>query len=207
MTGDGDRTDQHADESVQLIFPLVAEPRSRPGWMGKSLAAGVIVAMLAVAVTVAVYQVRSAPDGAKWAIIAAGVDESGARVEFGSRLRASVFELRPGTCLRDIDVRMDVQDVPVVPCGAQHQAEVIATVRMPDGPWPGRLKVDEFAVQECVPMIFDLGIEPQEDLKWSYFGPTENSWTVRNDRTVSCVIASDGEPFEGSFMTGSMEQP
>ena len=197
----GDRTAQHTDESDQLIFPLLAEPSRRPPWAGMSVAAGVVVAALAVAVAVAVHQARIAPDSSKSAIAAAGADERTVRAEVGSMVPASVFELKPGTCLRNLDMRSDVQDVPVVPCTAKHWAEVIATVQIPEGPWPGRLMVDGFAVDECVQAIFEVGIEASDELKWSYFGPTESSWTVRNDRTVSCVIVSEGQPLEGSLVT------
>jgi hypothetical protein len=204
MTGEGGRGASRTDESVRLIFPLVAEPAPKPAWVGKAVAAGVVVAVLGAALTVAADQVRSTPEVAKWAVVAAGADEAAPRAEFGgSRGRASVFELRPGTCLRDMDVRTDVQDVPVVPCGAEHRAEVIAIVQLPGDSWPGPAAVDDLAVETCVPAIFDVGIEPRGDLKWSYFGPTESSWTALDDRAVSCVIVSDGEPLVGSLMPGS----
>lgn len=202
MTGGGDRVAPRTTESVQLIFPLVAEPARRPGWAVKALGAGLITAMLVVAVSVAVHQSRNAPAGSKTALVAAGVDDRPLPAEFRSRPRASVFALEPGTCLTDIGMRQDVRDVPVVSCEVEHRAEVIETVQMPDGGWPGRVEVDAFAVEECVPAIFEAGIEPRGDLKWSYFGPSESSWTVRRDRTVSCVVVSD-DPRTGSLIAGA----
>lgn len=200
MTGGGDRTAQRTHDTDQLIFPLVAKPSPRPAWVGKTLAGGLIVVALAVAVTVAFHQARTSAGGGKWAGVTAGADEPPAQVDPDGATQASVFELQPGTCLRDADVPA-VQDVFVVPCETEHRAEVIATAQMPDGQWPGRAAVDDFAVQECVPAIFEVGMGSRRDLKWSYFGPTERSWTIRDDRRVSCMIVSDGSPLEGSIVS------
>jgi len=162
---------------------------------------GAITAILVAAVSVAVHQARPATTGGKW-LIAAATPEPAPRVDASNRQQVSVFELQPGTCLSDIDVPADVQMVPVVPCYTEHQAEVIATLRMPGGPWPGRAVVDEFAVAECVPAVLRVRTEVRDDLQWTYFGPTENSWTVRADRTVSCLIVSRGAPLDGPVVTG-----
>lgn len=201
MTGEAGGGTRSTGTSGQLIFPLVAKPNPRPAWAGRALVAGAITAILVAAVSVAVHQARPATTGGKW-LIAAATPEPAPRVDASNRQQVSVFELQPGTCLSDIDVPADVQMVPVVPCYTEHQAEVIATLRMPGGPWPGRAVVDEFAVAECVPAVLRVRTEVRDDLQWTYFGPTENSWTVRADRTVSCLIVSRGAPLDGPVVTG-----
>jgi hypothetical protein len=170
----------------QLIFPLVAEPSRRR--VRVALAAGVVGLTLAVVLVTAATQLRSEPITARWL----GPVEPGGTGPGPVGEPASVFDLEPGSCLADLGSGSNVSQVSVVPCDVDHLAEVVATARMPDGPWPGRQAVEEFATDHCVPMIYEGGIEVGDDLTWSYFGPTESSWSLRADRTVSCLVVKGG---------------
>lgn len=179
-----------------MIFPLVAQPGRRRIRGGKVVAGGVIGAVLAVLLVAAANQLRDQPTAGKLLSPAAVADDPGpGRAGADRSRRVSVFDLEPGTCLADLGAATntsEVSEVSVVLCDVEHVAEVAATLRMPDGPWPGALAVEEFAADRCVPEIRDAGADVGDDLQWSYFGPSENSWSVRADRTVSCLVVKGG---------------
>lgn len=182
------------DGQQRLVFPLLAEPTPRPGWMGAFVVCAVILALLSVAVLVAVSQLRPAAAGK----LAVGPMERAA-----SRGNASVFDLEPGTCLQDFDADTDVREVLVVPCDAEHRAEVVTSHRMPEGAWPGWDGIDEFATQRCVPSLRAAGVRqaPQAPaLRWSYVGPSDTGWAVRDDRVVTCLVVSVGDPLTASVL-------
>ena len=207
MDGDSDRTTRNPDDSTRLIFPLVAEPGPGRGWPGKAIAGGVIGAVLvgAVVATLSRLDQHSAPGGA--AVVASGVDETARPQSNGREGLLSVFDLEAGMCLREVADGTDLRYVPVVPCEEGHGAEVAATQRMPDGPWPGPAAVEAFAGDRCVPAINRVRVDASLDLRWTYFGPTESSWKLRHDRTISCVIVSNDRPLTGSVVGTPTFQP
>lgn len=190
VTGRGADQRAHAAEPPdQLIFPLVAEPGRRRRRIRAAVAAATVPALAVLLVTAAM-QLRDAPTAGDRPspVTTAGDADSGL---VGGP--ASVFELEPGSCLADLGPRSSVSEVSVVPCDLDHVARVIATARMPEGAWPGVRAVEEFAADRCVPAIHEAGIEDGDgDLQWSYFGPSESSWVTRTDRTVSCLVVTDG---------------
>lgn len=186
------------DDQERLIFPLLAEPTPRPRWVSELVVGTVILALLSVAVLVAVSQLRPVPTG-KLAVGMIGLD--GRQLDHsGNRARTSAFDLEPGTCLQDYDGDTDIREVPVVPCDVEHHAEAVATLWMPEGAWPGRNAIDEFAAQRCVRAIYAAGVKPTRALKWSYVGPSATSWAVRDDRVVNCLVVSEDEPLIGSLL-------
>lgn len=207
MTSSGAHlTAAESDDPDRLIFPLVAEPAPRQRWVRTVVAGAVILGLLSMTVVVAVEQLWRLPGESKWAVVASAADTQ-QRTANRSSVAASVFLLEPGTCLRDFDGGTVVQAVPVVSCAIEHQVEVIATLTMPHMTWPGRLAMDEFAVDHCVPAIYDAGVEPTRSLKWSYYGPSESSWRFRGDRTVTCIVVSDDGPLTGSLIGESSDRP
>jgi hypothetical protein len=206
VKGGDERRTAHHTEPTPLIFPLVAEPGPRRGWLGKVLAGGLITAVLIGGAIAAFDQLTSNPTAGKMALEAAGTGKAPDGASDVAAGRFSVFELEPGTCLREL-ADTDVQDVPVVHCDVEHAAEVVATVRMPDGPWPGEIAVDEFAVERCVPAIHRAGVDERPSLRWTYFGPSESSWDLRHDRTISCLVVSEDEPLTGSVINEPTTRP
>jgi hypothetical protein len=200
MDGDGDRTTRHLSDSTRLIFPLVAEPGARRGWLGKAIAGAVISAVLVAAVVATFSRLDQSPAPGGAATVASGVDETARPPSEGHGGRLSVFDLEAGMCLRDVADDTDLRYVPVVPCDQEHGAQVAATQRMPDGPWPGPAAVEAFAGDRCVPAIHRVGVDASVDLRWTYFGPTESSWNMRRDRTISCVIVSGDRPMTRSVV-------
>lgn len=191
MGGEGDRTTRHPNDSTRLIFPLLAEPGPRRGWLGKAIAGVVIGAVLVGAVVATFSRLDRNPTPGGAVGLASGGDETARPPGNGRERRLSVFDLEAGMCLREVADDTDLRYVPVVPCEQEHGAQVAVTQRMPDGPWPGPAAVEAFAGDRCVPAIHRVGVDASLDLRWTYFGPTESSWSLRHDRTVSCVIVSD----------------
>lgn len=193
--GDRDRTTRTPDGSIPLIFPLQVEPTHRRRWLETAIAGGLI---LAVAGAVAAATSQLDRDPGKRAIVASGPDKSLGQVNDG---QLSVFELEPGMCLRELADDTDAQDVAVVACDERHAAEVVASLRMPDGPWPGGAAVEDYASDRCVAAIQRAGVDANLNLSWTYFGPTESSWTLRDDRVVSCLVVSPNEPLTESMIS------
>ncbi|MFW6205047.1 MAG: septum formation family protein [Actinomycetota bacterium] len=179
------------DGQQRLVFPLLAEATPRPSWVRGLVMCALILALLSVAVLMAVSQLRPAAAGK----LAVGPMERAA-----GRGNISVFDLEAGSCLQDYDAGTDVREVLVVPCDAEHRAEVVASRRMPEGAWPGWEGIDEFATQRCVPAIRAAGVRQAPALRWSYVGPSETSWAARDDRVVTCLVVSVGEPLTGSVL-------
>ncbi|MFW6090432.1 MAG: septum formation family protein [Actinomycetota bacterium] len=184
------RADDGTDRQ-RVIFPLLAEPTPRSPWVGRLIVGTAILALLSVAVLVAVSHLRPAAAGK----LAVGPLETAA-----SRGKASVFDLEPGSCLQDYDAGTDVREVLVVPCDVEHSAEVVASRRMPQGAWPGADGIDEFASQRCVSAIRAAGVRQARALRWSYVGPSATSWADHDDRVVTCLVVSVGEPLVGSLL-------
>ena len=204
MKGDSVRTTRSGDGGTPLIFPLMAKPDPRRGRLGKAMAGGLIAAVLAGAVVAAINQLNPDPAAGKWAIVASGREKPVDQVDVNE---FSVFELRPGTCLRELTDDTDVRDVPVVACEEDHAAEVVASLRMPDGAWPGAAAVDTFADDRCVTAILRAGVAGGPSLRWTYFGPTEISWNVRNDRMISCMVVNSSASLTGSVTDESGVRP
>jgi hypothetical protein len=197
--GDDDRTVRIADTSTPLIFPLVVEPARRRRWVGKATAGILLGTLLAGAAVAALGQLNSAPARGGQVIDGSGAELQRDRTgDVGGQV--SVFELEPGTCLKELADGAAVQTVSVVACEEQHAAEVLASLRMPGGRWPGAAAVEDFATAQCVPAIHSAGVAADPDLRWTYFGPSESSWETRSDRTVSCVVVSRGAALTGSVI-------
>lgn len=163
------------------------------------LAAALTVGLIAVAGAL-----RGGPSSGKVAAATDGLDRPLPDAREVGTARASrtvsVFDLVPGTCLGAFAEGSGARAVLTVPCESRHAAEVVATMAMPDGSWPGRAAVDTFAVGNCVEAVGDLGLERDGGLRWSYYGPTELSWERRGDRVVSCVVVSEDGALVGSLV-------
>ena len=207
MGSEGDRTTHHPNDSTRLIFPLVAEPGPRRGWLGKAIAGGVIGAVLVGAVVATFSRLDQNPTPGRAVVVASGGDETARPPGNGRDGRLSVFDLEAGMCLREVAADTDLTYVPVVPCEQEHGAQVAVTQRMPDGPWPGPAAVEAFAGDRCVPAIHRVGVDASLELRWTYFGPTESSWNMRHDRTISCVIVSDDRSLTRSVVGTPTVQP
>jgi hypothetical protein len=197
-----DRTAHHQDEPAQLIFPLTARPSRRRVWMRRTVAA-VLVGLLVAGLVITASQLRGARSGEDPAGMSAAAAEPSGGTSPQRGYQASVFELGPGDCLADLGAARAARLVPVVPCDVPHRAEVVAVVQLPDRPWPGAAEVQDLATDRCVAAIRSTGIRAEAGLRWTYFGPSEDSWTTGADRAVSCLVVGSDAPLVGSLLEGT----
>lgn len=101
------------------------------------------------------------------------------------------------------DQAEEVADVSAVPCAEPHDGEVYALFDLPDGDFPGDEAVTTAADERCVEEFDTFVGKAYEDsaLDFFTFTPTKDSWELRDDREVVCVI---GDP-EGGQTTGSLK--
>lgn len=196
-----DRTAHRADEPAQLIFPLTARPSRRR--VRIRIAAVVLVGLLVAGLVITASQLRGGRSGDDPAGRPAAAAEPAGGTSPQRSHQASVFGLAPGDCLADLGAARAARVVPVVPCDVAHRAEVVAVVQLPDGPWPGAAEVQDLATDRCVAAIRSTGIRAEAGLRWTYFGPSEDSWTTGPDRAVSCLVVGRDAPLVGSLVGGT----
>ena len=112
-----------------------------------------------------------------------------------------VFTLSVGQCLNNT-TETEVQEVPLVDCADEHDLEVYHDFSIEGDDYPGDEAIDSQADAECL-TAFETFVGVGYDSSaygYTYFTPTEGSWTDGDDRLVSCLI---GDP-EGNKVTGSL---
>lgn len=89
----------------------------------------------------------------------------------------------------------EAYDVDKVPCAGDHQAEVFANFKIPEGGYPGDGKISETADDKCYALqnvyAMDSWAIP-DDVDVYYFTPTEDSWSL-GDREVTCMFGNTDE--------------
>lgn len=131
-------------------------------------------------------------------------DSSGKIVGPGSW---SVFDLRPGDCLNPADdLSGDVSEIAVVPCMDPHAQEVFATVKHPEGPYPGAEAVSLWADASCLTQLeAELGLTLADGIFISYLLPSFDGWNKNDDRTAVCVMVfPDRGSVIGSYVDGTI---
>ncbi|WP_329483744.1 DUF4190 domain-containing protein [Kribbella sp. NBC_01484] len=86
------------------------------------------------------------------------------------------------------------------PCAEPHDAEIIADVTLPDGPYPGDKGVRKAADNTCATEFGTYVGTPadESELEFVYWSPDESLWN-HNDRLVVCAAyGPDDEPLTGS---------
>lgn len=119
----------------------------------------------------------------------------------------SVFDLRPGDCLNPADdLSGDVSEVAVVPCVDPHSQEVFATVKHPEGPFPGAAAVSSWADVSCLTQLeAELDLTLADGIFISYLLPSFDGWNKNDDRTVVCVMVfPDRGSVIGSYVDGTI---
>lgn len=107
----------------------------------------------------------------------------------------SVFELKPGDCLGDLEALTDqLKKVPVEPCTDVHRIEVYHLQDHPADTYPGEAELITYADGVC---LAEFGAYTGVDyfsagtaLYFSYMYPTLDSWTSSEDRGIVCVVGS-----------------
>lgn len=92
--------------------------------------------------------------------------------------------------------------VDVVPCEQAHESEVYAAMELPAGAYPGEAAVDTQAESFCEEEFEPFVGRPflKSTLEASTLVPTEESWTLDDDREILCTVMSPfGLEEEGSL--------
>ncbi|NLT25874.1 MAG: hypothetical protein GXX90_04385 [Microbacteriaceae bacterium] len=113
--------------------------------------------------------------------------------------RRPITQVAVGDCF---DTDEDYRLAFVVDCAEPHRYEAVHAVDLEPGAWPGDAALQEVVDAEC-PAAFTAytGRELAADAEYvsQAFGPTEESWTERDDHRLVCIAApADGEPVTGS---------
>ena len=170
---------------LSVIFGIVALRRiSRRGLGGRGFAiAGLVLSglwTLLIATIIAVALLTGAER-----------DAQGRVTDSGSE---SVFDLRAGDCMNDLEETAVELSVDVTPCGGPHDAEVVSEFTLTESTWPGLPFVARQAERRCPREVesASAGAPRPEEIETFYFHPTEESWDQNNDREVLCVAIFPG---------------
>jgi len=201
--------------ALALCFPLLplagavlavvalARRRFRPTWVAVlALLAGLAGTALQVAVV-------ASPDF--WDGIRDGVNESledeteDAR-RSGEPTEVNPFKLRKGDCINDAalkgigDEQIRTETVTLLPCRAKHDLEVYATLHVPGRKFPGQPAIDRTA-RGCFPAFkaYVGKAYPDSELEIFYYFPTEGSWRLLGDKTVTCVVGHPKHQVRGTL--------
>ncbi|MCS5715100.1 septum formation family protein [Herbiconiux sp. CPCC 205716] len=111
-----------------------------------------------------------------------------------------VFALSVGECLNDTD-GTEVSEVPLVDCADEHDFEVYADFELTGDEFPGTDAINTQADEQCLTEFESfVGISYDDStLGYTYFTPTEGSWTDGDDRLVSCLIGDPNGKVAGTL--------
>lgn len=164
---------------LSVIFGIIALRRiSRRGLRGKGFAlAGLVLSGLWTLVIVIVIVVALATDADR--------DASGRVTDSGSE---SVFDVRVGDCLNDLEETDLEFSVNVTPCAKSHDAEAVSQFDLREGDWPGMPYVTREAERNCLNQVDSAAANAPRrgEVEAFYLHPTEQSW-ARDDREVLCI--------------------
>lgn len=165
---------------LSVVFGIIALRRiSRRGLRGRGFAiAGLVLSGLwtLLIATVVAIALLTEPER----------DAQGRVTDSGSE---SVFDLRTGDCMNDLEETAVELSVDVTPCGPPHDAEVVSEFSLTESTWPGLPFVARQAERRCPQEVesASAGAPRQDEIETFYFHPTEESWDQNNDRAVLCV--------------------
>jgi hypothetical protein len=125
-------------------------------------------------------------------------DESGAAT--GDNSAADVFDIEVGDCLNDAAAAEEVSTLPLVTCDQPHDTEVVASVTMDDGDYPGEDAIVEFADGECIAAFEDyVGFDYETSLyDYNYYLPTADGW-AGGDHEILCTVYDPAGKIDGTL--------
>lgn len=109
----------------------------------------------------------------------------------------SAKQVATGHCLAELPADGDVGSARLVPCGEPHVAEVVGSMELDGGTWPGWSRVSKQLTAWCEmdTRQAELGLRP---VIW---GPTPKGWS-QGDRVGLCLAWSPDGALQGSFVAG-----
>jgi hypothetical protein len=129
-------------------------------------------------------------------------DDSGAATEDNEN--ADAFTITVGDCLNDSSIvtteMTEVATVPLVTCDKPHDTEVISSVLVEDGEYPGDEGISTRATDECLAAFEDyIGFSYADSVyDYGYYLPTEESW-AGGDREILCTVYDPAGPINGTL--------
>lgn len=178
---------------VGLVIAVIAlaRRRFRPRWVAA------LTVVLGLAVTgLQVAMVPTILDGIKDGMndsLDASTDEAR---RSGEPTEVPTLKLRVGDCFNDPSVRQAGPDeqvesgmVTLLPCSRKHDLEIYATVRVPDGDFPGQAAIDE-RTRDCIKRFRKfVGLPyPESRFEVYYYFPTKQSWRLFDDHAIQCAV-------------------
>jgi hypothetical protein len=164
---------------LSVVFGIIALRRiSRRGLRGKGFAiAGLVLSGLWTLLVGVAVVLALATDPER--------DPGGRVTDSGSE---SVFDLRVGDCMNNLQETDLERAVDVAPCAEPHDAEAVSQFDVREGDWPGMAFITREAERHCLDSVGSAAaVAPRADeIEAFYFHPTEESWR-QDDRTVLCV--------------------
>lgn len=178
-----------------LVLGLIALPQiKKKQQKGKGLAvAGIVLSSLACLLMA--LGIASGGFADAWRDFKKGMDEAAAQ--------QSPFDLQKGDCFK-VDGKLEAYttDVKTVACTKPHEGEVTGGFKVTGfAKWPGEDAIDKIAESRCERInnayALDTWAVPEAAVTY-YYLPSKQSWRI-GDRTVTCALATEEEPFTTSL--------
>ncbi|MDO9458341.1 hypothetical protein [Nocardioides sp.] len=117
-------------------------------------------------------------------------DDDGEVVDTGE---VAVTDLRTGDCIEEPIAGGEQVTLTVTPCDDPHRAEIFFEFDLEGGSYPGRRATARLARGGCLAQLPAAVRDgpPGQDLELYYLYPN-NERNFRGDRTVSCLVVSEG---------------
>lgn len=105
--------------------------------------------------------------------------------------RDAATDVKLGDCITEVPTASHVLTVPTIDCAQPHAGEVYAILQVPDGPFPGEQRIDEYK-QRCPAEFTAFAGESAttESVTIFVLYPTTETWE-RGDRAVTCIATVD----------------
>ncbi|AOT60848.1 MULTISPECIES: DUF4190 domain-containing protein [Streptomyces] len=117
----------------------------------------------------------------------------------------SAFSLRTGDCFDQpggATAETEVMTVKDVDCAKPHDAEVTGAFQLTGDAYPGVPAIEKQAEERCLTIgerySLDHWAVPENAVTF-YYHPTEDSWKLQKDRTVTCAYAAEKGKLTGSL--------
>ncbi|WP_144125217.1 DUF4190 domain-containing protein [Catellatospora sichuanensis] len=126
------------------------------------------------------------------AIVAANDDSTTGTTSTTGGDDTSVYSLRIGDCLNDLNTEDEIEELPVVPCSEPHDGEVYAEFKLTETAYPGVDAIEKKADPRCADLLKSYAPKAVDDpaVDTYYLYPTAESW-ARGDRAVTCIATFD----------------
>lgn len=127
-------------------------------------------------------------------------DDEGTVVE--ENQGADVFTIKVGDCFNyDDSSAATVSAVDIVPCTDAHDYEAYESVIMDGDTYPGVTATQDQADADCLaPFESYVGISYNDSsLSYTSFYPTQDTWDVKNDREILCLVTDPNGQTTGSL--------